>query len=66
LGLTMSRPCTELLLFNYAKINSISHSRSPLINKFNLSILHSLLTEILAKIYTKCKYTLENVACFCV
>ena len=22
--------CTELLLFNYAKINSISHSRAPL------------------------------------
>jgi len=26
----MSCPCTELLLFNYANINSISHSRAPL------------------------------------
>jgi len=26
----MSCPCTELLLFNYAKINSISNSRAPL------------------------------------
>lgn len=26
----MSFPCTELLLFNYAKINSIFHSRAPL------------------------------------
>jgi len=26
----MSCPCTELLLFNYAKINSISNSLAPL------------------------------------
>jgi len=26
----MSCPCTELLLFNHAKINSISHSRALL------------------------------------
>jgi len=32
-------------------------------NKFNLSILNTNY-EILAKIYTKCKHTLENVACF--
>jgi len=28
----MSFPCTELLLFNYAEVNSIFESRAPLIN----------------------------------
>ena len=28
----MSFPCTELLLFNYAKVNSIFDSRAPLIH----------------------------------
>ncbi len=26
----MSFPCTELLLFNYAKVNTVSHSLAPL------------------------------------
>ncbi len=27
----MSFPCTELLLFNYAKVKSVFHSMAPLI-----------------------------------
>ncbi len=26
----MSFPCTELLLFNYAKVNTVFHSMAPL------------------------------------
>ncbi len=26
----MSFPCTELLLFNYAKVNTVFHSMTPL------------------------------------
>ena len=32
----MSFPCTELLLFNYAKINSIFNSRAPLSQSLRL------------------------------
>ncbi len=28
----MSFPCTELLLFNYAKVNTVLHSMAPLIS----------------------------------
>ncbi len=30
--------CTELLLFNYAKINTVFHSMAPLILKHNIII----------------------------
>ncbi len=37
----MSFPCTELLLFNYAKVKAVFHSMAPLIlihlKKINLS-----------------------------
>ncbi len=29
----MSFPCTELLLFNYAKVNTVFHSMAPLNSK---------------------------------
>ncbi len=29
----MSFPCTELLLFNYAMVNTVFHSMAPLITK---------------------------------
>ncbi len=32
----MSFPCTELLLFNYAKVNTVFHSMAPL--KINLHL----------------------------
>ncbi|MGL5188487.1 MAG: hypothetical protein ACRC7S_02370 [Cetobacterium sp.] len=32
----MSFPCTELLLFNYAEVNSNSDSRAPLIIYFSI------------------------------
>ncbi len=28
----MSFPCTELLLFNYAKVNTVFHSMAPLMS----------------------------------
>ncbi len=31
----MSFPCTELLLFNYAKVKTVFHSMAPLIAMFN-------------------------------
>ncbi len=30
----MSFPCTELLLFNYAKVNTVFHSMTPLADAF--------------------------------
>ncbi len=33
----MSFPCTELLLFNYAKVNTVFHSMAPLRKKKALS-----------------------------
>jgi len=42
----MSFPCTELLLFNYAEVNSIFNSRAPLKNDFEwIQWLISLLDE---------------------
>ncbi len=35
----MSSPCAELLLFNYAKINTVFHSMAPLISFLRLKRL---------------------------
>ncbi len=32
---SMSFPCTELLLFNYAKVNTVFHFMAPLQEKSN-------------------------------
>ncbi len=47
----MSFPCTELLLFNYAKVNTVFHSMAPLISityiNVSFTLLHILQSQIL-------------------
>ncbi len=43
----MSFPCTELLLFNYAKVNTVFHSMAP------LSLKHIYLDKTQIQIYSK-------------
>ncbi len=49
----MSFPCTELLLFNYAKVNTVFHSMAPL--KTNNSFLFSILSTCFFKKTKKLK-----------
>ncbi len=44
----MSFPCTELLLFNYAKVNTVFHSMAPLrlTREFALERIHLLVISV--------------------
>ncbi len=52
----MSFPCTELLLFNYAKINTVFHSMAPLNIKTQSYILQK------SRIFTQDKSRLSVVS----
>ncbi len=47
----MSFPCTELLLFNYAKVNTVFHSMVPLKKKKTDKFIMKLFTSIISNLY---------------
>ncbi len=49
----MSFPCTELLLFNYAKVKTVFHSMAPLI----LHLILAEMTRFAFKMTTQCVKT---------
>ncbi len=51
----ISFPCTELLLFNYAKVNTVFHSMAPL-NKQTCLHFHTTSSE-----HAKCKFSITFV-----
>ncbi len=57
----MTFPCTELLLFNYAKVNTVFHSMAPLKHLTHVILEHK--TRCLNNVWTKTAETIKSKGC---